>query len=138
MIHGHQVAITALAIGAGGTIFSASYDGMVLARTAASQPVPIAGKVSEEPSMPLPDTTDAHARSFVGCMQGHGKKVSGIAASLAGGPVLTVGWDDKLRVADQSSMEYNAEAVRLTVCDCVRLSSWSRSSCSVRVRACRE
>jgi WD40 repeat protein len=84
VIHGHQVGITALAIGAGGVIFSADFNGLMLARTQTGHPVQIKGK-------------------------GHGKKVTGIAASMAGGPLLTTGFDDKLRVADQSSLEYSGE-----------------------------
>jgi len=81
-IMGHQVSITSLALGVNNSLITSSYDGAVFVRQPGMQPAGIGGK-------------------------GHGKKVSCVAGASAGGPLVSVGWDDHLRWALQEGvLEY--------------------------------
>ncbi|CAM9151981.1 unnamed protein product [Phaeothamnion confervicola] len=94
-IHAHQVAITAmcptpLSSGAGGVLVTGSFDGVVVAWDAAAG----LGRRAEGQ---LRSGGGGGCAAAVECNAVHGNKVAGIALCATG--VVSVGWDDCLRLA---------------------------------------
>mmetsp|Transcript_9417 Transcript_9417/g.14201 ORF Transcript_9417/g.14201 Transcript_9417/m.14201 type:complete len:337 (+) Transcript_9417:933-1943(+) len=89
VICAHQVAITAMCLRpVEGKLITGSFDGVVVAWNESGEAARFKGQLGSKTL----------------CGASHSNKVSGIAYSTAG--IVSVGWDDFLRLADKDTLEY--------------------------------